>query len=248
MPGEVIDISRSLGPDTPVWPGDPPVVVEPVARWERGDVAAVSRLTLSTHAGTHVDPPAHFVPGGTTVDILPLDVLVGPAVVVDLSGGAPIDAARLAAALGDGDDDEGEGIGDERIGCPRLLFRTGAADDDPAAAGALTPDGARWLVEHGVRLVGADTLSIEPASTEPASIEPASIEPASTEPASTEPASTEPGSDAYPVHRILLGAGVIIVEGLDLFGVTPGHYQLACLPLRIAGGDGAPARAVLISQ
>jgi arylformamidase len=222
MAGEVIDISRALGPDTPVWPGDPPVTVVPVARVERGDVAAVSRLTLSTHAGTHVDPPAHFVPGGATVDILPLDVLVGPAVVVDLSEGrGPIDAARLAAALGDGDGNGG-------ISSPRLLFRTGAADDDPAAAGALTPDGARWLVEHGVRLVGADTLSIEPASIEPASIDAA--------------------GDTYPVHRILLGSGMIIVEGLDLFGVTPGRYQLACLPLRIAGGDGAPARAVLIDE
>src|SRR5581483_4417678 len=208
MAGEVIDISRSLGPDTPVWPGDPPVTVEPVARVERGDVAAVSRLTMSTHAGTHVDPPAHFVPGGTTVDILPLDVLVGPAVVVDLSAGGPIDAARLAAAGLDGDD------GDGRHGPSptRLLFRTGAADDDPAAAGALTPDGARWLVERGVRLVGADTLSIEPGSIEPGS---------------TETGSAEPDTDTHPVHRILLGAGVIIVEGLDLFGVTPGRYQLA---------------------
>jgi len=211
MAGEVIDISRALGPDTPVWPGDPPVAVEPVARVERGDVAAVSRLTLSTHAGTHVDPPAHFVPGGATVDILPLDVLVGPAVVVDVSGRGPIDAARLAASGFD------EGGGDGRPPT-RLLLRTGAADEDPTAEGALTEDGARWLVERGVRLVGADTLSIEPAS------------------------------DRYPVHRILLGAGVVIVEGLDLFGVASGCYQLACLPLRVAGGDGAPARAVLITE
>src|SRR5947209_455004 len=63
MPGAIIDISRPVGPDTPVWPGDPPVAVEPVARVEDGDPAAVSRLTLGTHTGTHVDPPAHFLPG-----------------------------------------------------------------------------------------------------------------------------------------------------------------------------------------
>src|SRR5579884_195512 len=171
MAGEVIDISRALGPDTPVWPGDPPVAVEAVARVERGDVAAVSRVTLSTHAGTHVDPPAHFVAGGATVDILPLDVLVGPAVVVDLPGREPIDAVRLAAA-GIGDD-PGDG------GCSRLLLRTGVADEDPTADGVLTEDGARWLVEHGVRLVGADTLSIEP------------------------PDATGSG-ETYPVHRLLL--------------------------------------------
>lgn len=59
----IIDISLPIGPDTPVWPGDPPVIVEPVARVRDGDPADVSRLTLGTHTGTHVDPPAHFLPG-----------------------------------------------------------------------------------------------------------------------------------------------------------------------------------------
>ena len=195
----VIDISLSIGAGQTVWPGDPPVLVEPVSRVEAGDVAAVSRLTLGTHTGTHVDPPAHFLAGGATVDELPLDVLVGPAVVADLTGGAPIDAARLEALR-------------LPAGTVRLLLKT----QGTASTGALTPDGAAWLVEQGVRLVGVDTLSIEPAT------------------------------DDYPVHRCLLGAGVIIVEGLDLSGAAPGGYRLVCLPLRIAGGDGAPARAVLL--
>jgi arylformamidase len=192
----IIDISLPVGPDTPVWPGDPPVLVEPVARIEAGDPADVSRLVLGTHTGTHVDPPAHFVPGAATVDVLPLDVLVGPAVVAQFTAG-PIDRAALESlAL--------------PKGSTRLLLKTGGD------AGALTADGARWLVERGVRLAGADTLSIEPAS------------------------------DRYPVHQILLGAGVVIVEGLDLADAAAGSYQLVCLPLRIVGGDGAPARAVLI--
>jgi arylformamidase len=181
----IIDISRPVGADTPVWPGDPPVTVEPVARIEAGAPAAVSRLALGTHTGTHVDPPAHFLPGGATVDQLDLDVLVGPAVVVDGSTAVP-------------------------TGAGRVLFKTGAAD------GIVTPEVARQLVEAGIRLVGVDTLSIEPPT------------------------------DSYPVHRLLLTAGVVIVEGLDLAAVEPGEYQLVCLPLRITGGDGAPARAVLI--
>ena len=198
----VIDISLSIDAGMAVWPGDPPVLVEPVSRVEAGDagsphVGAVSRLALGTHTGTHVDPPAHFLAGGATVDELPLDVLVGPAVVADLTGGGPVDAARLAAL-------------DLPEGTVRVLLKTSAA------GGLVTPDGAAWLVERGVQLVGADTLSIEPAT------------------------------DDYPVHRCLLGAGVIIVEGLDLTAAAPGRYQLACLPLRIAGGDGAPARAVLL--
>jgi arylformamidase len=206
----IIDISRPIGPDTPVWPGDPPVLVEPVARVGDGDPADVSRLVLGTHTGTHVDPPAHFLPGGVTVDALPLDVLVGPAVVADFTAGGPIDAGALESLV-------------LPAGTSRLLLKTSGGSAAGATAGDVTADGARWLVERGVRLVGADTLSIEPASGE-----------------------TGEASE-FPVHRILLGAGVVIVEGLDLSGAPAGSYQLVCLPLRIAGGDGAPARAVLIA-
>jgi arylformamidase len=192
----IIDISRPVGPDTPVWPGDPPVTVEPVARLEAGDPAAVSRLALGTHTGTHVDPPAHFLPGGATVDQLDLDVLVGPALVVDLTATpGPVAPDRLAALA---------------AGHSRLLLKTGAAD------GVVTAGAARRLVEGGVRLVGVDTLSLEPAT------------------------------GGYEVHRLLLSAGVVIVEALDLSAAPAGEYQLVCLPLRITGGDGAPARAVLI--
>lgn len=200
----IIDISRPIGPDTPVWPGDPPVIVERVARVEAGDPADVSRLQLGTHTGTHVDPPAHFLPGGVTVDELPLDVLVGPAVVADLTGVPSIDPGAL----------EGLGL---LAGTVRLLLKTSREAAGIAAGGALTAEGARWLVDRGILLVGADTLSVEP------------------------------GTGAYPVHRVLLGAGVVIVEGLDLTSVAAGPYQLVCLPLRITGGDGAPARAVLIA-
>jgi arylformamidase len=96
---------------------------------EDGDAADVSRLSLGTHTGTHVDPPAHFLPGAATVDALPLDVLVGPAVVAD---GAALDARSLPEKA------------------ERVLLKTGAD------TGVLTPDSARWLVERGVRLVGTD--------------------------------------------------------------------------------------------
>ena len=81
---------------------------------------------------------------------------------------------------------------------------------------ALAPDAARWIVESGIRLVGVDYLSVEIF-----------------------------GQPEPLTHRILLGAGVVIVEGLDLHQVVPGEYQLACLPLKLIGADGAPARAIL---
>lgn len=81
----------------------------------------------------------------------------------------------------------------------------------------VTRDGAEWLVERGVKTIGMDYLSIE-----------------------------QFGSATFEVHKILLGAGVLIIEGLDLGAVAAGTYLLACLPLNLQGVDGAPARAVLM--
>lgn len=195
--GAFIDISMPLSPDTPVYPGDPRVVIERLSE-ASGDTFALSRLTLGSHAGTHVDPPAHGIPGGGSVDTLPLAACIGPAFVLDVtSDGAAIAPHELVALP---------------AGTERLLLRTGG----PLLGGrTLSPAAAAYLVERGVRLVGIDALSIEPAD-----------------------ASGE-------VHRILLAAGVVILEGLDLAQAPPGTSMLICLPLKVADGDGAPARAVL---
>jgi arylformamidase len=109
-------------------------------------------------------------------------------------------------------------------GTERLLCRTRNSGlwsrrpvEFPEDYVAVTAEGARWLVGRGIRLVGVDFLSVE-----------------------------KDGPPDFPVHRTLLGGGTIIVEGLDLSGVEPGTYTFACFPLRITGGDGSPARAVLI--
>jgi arylformamidase len=81
----------------------------------------------------------------------------------------------------------------------------------------LTPDGAAHLAARDVKTVGIDYLSIE-----------------------------QFGSTTFEVHKLLLGRGIFIIEGLDLRGVTAGPYLLACLPLKLEGVDGAPARAVLM--
>jgi arylformamidase len=108
-------------------------------------------------------------------------------------------------------------------GTVRLLIRSDNSDGVVEAFNpdfvALAPDAAAWLLDHGTRLVGIDGPSIE--------------------------AYDAPGD---PVHRALLAAGVIIVENLALAGVAPGAYDLTCLPLRITGCDGAPARVVLVTS
>jgi arylformamidase len=109
-------------------------------------------------------------------------------------------------------------------GIERVLFRTRNSDEWSDAVFKedfvyLEPDAAQWLASRGTRLVGVDYLSVESfAAAEPLT------------------------------HRTLLAAGVVIVEGLDLREVPPGDYDLTCLPLKLAGADGAPARAVLIAD
>ncbi len=185
-----------------VWPGDPAPRLEPVATLAQ-DGVALTRLVLSSHCGTHVDAPAHFLAGGATVDMLPLAALVGPVQVIDCPGQGPVDWRELEAV-------EGE----------RLLIRTGASAGlkaglfDTAYRG-LSVAAATRLASR-VRLVGIDTLSIEPFQ-----------------------------AGDYPVHRTLLGAGVVIVEGVDLERVRPGRYDMTALPLRLVGCDGSPARVLL---
>jgi arylformamidase len=207
------DISLTISPDLPVWPGDPPIRLERVQRMEEGANANVTHASLGVHVGTHVDAPYHFLGGDAdTVDRLPLDALIGPALVVSLP-----EVRRITA-------DVLEQI-DLPAGVSRLLFKTrnstlwarGEASFQEDFV-ALSADAAKWLVARNVQLVGVDYLSVAPFH------------------------------ESVPTHRILLSAGVIIVEGLDLSGVEPGDYTLCCLPLKIKGSDGAPARAVLVER
>ncbi len=209
---QIIDISVAVSPSLPVWPGDPHVSIELVSSLERGNSANVSRLDIGAHTGTHLDAPWHFIPFGTRVDQLSLDALIGPCWVADFAAlDRHIDATDLESA---------------RIpeGTRRLLLKTRNSSlwstrpetFDPEFI-AVTPGAARWIVEHDIRLVGIDYLSIEPFDS--------------------------PNAET---HHILLSSGVIPVETLDLRQVTAGAYTLICLPLKIAGADGAPCRAVLI--
>jgi arylformamidase len=208
----VIDISLPISPELLVWPGNPGVEVVPQQRIADGDHANVSELRIGTHTGTHVDPPVHFVAGGVGIDRVPLEALMGPAVVADARG--------LTGELGEA---ELDALGVQG-GTERLLLRTDNSDlwraaqaDFPADYTCLGVGAAHWIVQHGIRLVGVDFLSVE-----------------------------RRGTPGHPTHKTLLTNGVTIVEGLNLGEVEPGAYELIVLPLRIVDGDGGPARAVLM--
>jgi len=152
----VHDVTLTLRPGMPTWPGEDGPRVEPLKRMARGDSSNVSVVTFGDHTGTHVDPPVHFLEGGATIDQLPLEPLVGRCRVV-----------------GYGDDDhisghwlDGAGIG---MGTERVLFKTRNSERwrDPTAPFdkefiALDETAAHWLVRAGVKLVGVDYLSVEP--------------------------------------------------------------------------------------
>ncbi len=208
MPTQLIDISRRLDERMPGWPGETAFHREPHTRTEDGDVATTSILGGFSHTGTHVDAPSHFVRGGATLDDVPLDAWIGPCRVVRHAEDRDVTAADLDAW--------------DLAGVERVLIctpNTARWDDAPAFREdylALDASAARWCVEHGLKLVGIDYLSIE----------------------------TFHGGD-YPVHHTLLGAGVVILEGVRLEHVEPGDYELIALPLPIGDGDGTPVRAVL---
>lgn len=206
----IYDISLSISPDLPTWPGDPPVNLEQVSSLEAGDESNVTRVSMGLHTGTHVDAPYHFIPDGERVDEINLKTLTGRVYVLHLPDADLITAKILAEA-------------EIPPRTRRLIFKTRNSEQWIAGNNtfdqnyiALSADGAQYLVDRGVKLVGVDYLSIAPYT------------------------------DIVAPHEILLGAGIVVVEGLNLSDVTQGRYTLYCLPMKVAGAEGAPARAILI--
>ena len=189
-----------------VWPGDRKYQRRQTMEIRRGDPCNVSAITMSTHTGTHVDAPLHFLDSGSDVADIPLAHLLGPARVVKLGQDRCITASALREMGLDG--------------VQRILFKS-RTEDSPEPAfdrnfAYLSEEGAEFLVEKRLLLVGTDAPSIEAF-----------------------------GSKNHRCHKTLLSHGIAILEGL-LLGVVPeGDYELICLPLRLEGADGSPVRALL---
>ncbi len=201
------DATIPLRAGTLTFPGDPVFAMEPLFQCSKGDPFNLSALSLSTHLGTHVDPPLHYFDAAAAVDAIPLEILVGPGIILDMRGRSVID--RIALEQSDAANHARILLKTDNGG--KLLESTFTEDYV-----SLTEDGAQYLVERGVKLVGIDYLSIEPYTDVSA-----------------------------PVHRILLQAGVLIVEGALLAHIPAGPCKIYCLPLNIAGADGAPARLIV---
>lgn len=173
-------------------------------------------LTLPIHVGTHLDAPSHFIPDGSTVEQVPLETLVGPAVCVqvDVPADQPITRDQIEPQCA------GAQPGDA------LLIRTGwdakYLDDDYLHHPYLAEETASWIVERGFRLIGIDAVTPDL------------------------PGPLRPKPFDFPVHMTLLGAGVLILENLKLEEVAGMSFSLFIGALRIRGGDGSPARVIAL--
>lgn len=206
---QIIDISVSLHSNMPIWPNSVGIRLTQTMSIEHNDPCNNSGLTCDVHIGTHIDAPLHFIKDGNSVEKISLDTLIGQAFVAYIPQVDIITAEILSSLT-------------LPSGTERLLLRTENSvlwekgiTEFSSGFVALNIEAAKWIVEHGIRLIGIDYLSIQSYNGNP------------------------------QTHKILLGAGVIIVEGLNLTNVESGKYEFICLPLKLVGSDGAPARAVL---
>lgn len=206
------DITIPLTNEMPTYPGDPGIQIRDWYSLAAGHPANVTHLSLGAHTGTHVDAPAHFIEGAGKVDSLELNALIGPAQLIDVPKDLlSVDRTFVAERLSSG--------------IKRVLFKTRNSTFWNEDATEFRQDftylefaAAKYLVDHGVQVVGIDYLSIE-----------------------------QFGQKQHETHLALLSHGVVILEGLALAAVPEGLYELICLPMRIRSGkgDGSPARAVL---
>jgi len=201
------DITMAVSPATAPFPGDTPYQAEWVLRMNEGGSCNVSRVTMSPHVGTHTDAPYHYSEAGETIEASDLDVYIGEALVVSVPEMALITEAFVRALALDG--------------VKRVLFQT-RSYPDPRVFNtdftALEPAAVDVLAAAGVKLVGIDTPSVDPAT-----------------------------SKTLPAHAAFARHGLRILENLRLDHVPAGRYELIALPLLWQGADATPVRAVLRS-
>lgn len=204
---KIYDISMTIKPSMQVFnnaESKKPKITN-ISNHDNGQAVFESRLDMDVHSGTHVDAPLHMLKDGETIETIGLEQLVGYARVVDLTHCEQFitraDLEPLALQKNEW-----------------VLFKTRNSFTEQFDFDFvfLREDGARYLVELGIRGLGTDALGIERAQPE------------------------------YPTHRTLFRNNVIIVEGLRLKEVPAGTYFMAIAPLKLKGLDAAPARAFLI--
>jgi arylformamidase len=215
---EIFDISRALSDDLAPWPGDTPFHFELKWKMAEGATVNVGAVNMGVHNGTHADATFHFDESGDPIDRMPLDAYLGDAVVVDLT--------KLFVRAGHQFDKTQQiGVADLEAfaasleQAPRLLLKTGVWKDSkvfPEWIPVIASEVPAWLRARNVKLLGLDLPSVDPIEAK-----------------------------KLTNHYALAAARIAVVESLDLSEVAAGTYHFSALPLKIAGGDAGPVRAIL---
>jgi arylformamidase len=199
------DISPLVAPDSPIFPGDEPYALRWTARLSPGCPVNLSAITLSPHVGAHADAPLHYANDAPDAASVDLQAYLGPCRVIHAIGCGPLirigHLQHAATALP-----------------ARVLVRCCEHADtqwNPDFS-AFAPETVAWLADQGVRLIGLDTPSVDPAS-----------------------------SKSLDSHQQLLRLDLRVLENLVLDEVPEGDYELIALPLKLAGACASPVRAVL---
>jgi len=228
---QIIDLSHTIHDGIQIFPGDPPPSISRGLTHEK-DYCHVDVLTLGSHTGTHIDAPYHFLKEGKTIDELPVDRFVGEGVLVDVSAKSdreliePGDIEPYENEIAQGDFVVLKTGRDKYFGTSRYFRHP-----------YLSAELARVLLKMGVCLVGIDALNVDP--TYHGSMDSDSA-------AKDLPDEAQYG---YPVHDILLGNDILIVENLcNLDQIKPVKGVYSFLPLKLKGSDGSPLRAVFMEK
>jgi arylformamidase len=227
---EVVDLSHTIHDEIQIYPGDPLPSIRRGLTHEK-DYCHVDLLKLGSHTGTHIDAPYHFLKAGLRIDEIPVQRFIGNGILIDVSGKSERELiTSTALELYASEIKKGDFVilrtgWDRYFGTPRYYLHP-----------YLSAEGARLLVKMGVSLVGVDALNVDPTYYRRMDSDPS---------AKDLPDEEEYG---YPVHDILLGNDILIVENLcnlDKINRRNGIYSF--LPLKLKDSDGSPIRAVFIT-
>jgi arylformamidase len=205
---KIYDISVSLSSDTPVFPGQPRFDKRFILSLAKGERANVSGFSLTSHTGTHVDSPNHFIEDVDTIDKIPFKRVMGKAHVFEMNVAEKIDVPDIRPLKIEPKSIVLFKTRNSKLWAERIFRKDYVY---------LTKGAAEILRDNDVAAVGLDYIIPD-----------------------------EFENMERPVHHVLFGREIILIEGLNLDHVPPGDYFLICLPLKIKDGEAAPARAVLV--
>ncbi len=205
MTESIIDISPTIEEEMAVWPGDVKFTRRMAMSTEAGQHMDLSSIQTTVHVGAHADAPSHFRRDGVGIDQVALEAYIGRCYVHSVLGKRQIDVSDCEIPI--------------QLQASRILFRT-LSFPDPRAFHEdfvfFTPEAVAYMGQHGVRLIGIDTPSVDPFS-----------------------------SKELSAHQTLFEFNIRNLEGLVLEHVLDGFYELIALPLKIKDSDASPVRAIL---